>query len=108
MCEAVKVKLQLHWRSKGVEMIEPWDISQRVQHIGCRTSSRATGKCMAVSKTGRAEPVKSFDIRHEVTGFGAGPAEFSSDFGIVFPHYSHSLPFGNGNIYFVPLYVGRI
>lgn len=42
----------------------------------------------------------------EVTGFVVCPAQFWFHFGSVFPHYS-PLPLRNGDVYFIPLYVGN-
>lgn len=42
----------------------------------------------------------------DVTGFVVCPAQFWFRFGSVFPHYS-PLPLRNGDVYFIPLYVGN-
>lgn len=48
---------------------------------------------VAVSKTGREEPSKPFDMEHGVTEFGVCPGGFWSSFGLLFPYYA-PIPFG--------------
>lgn len=55
----------------------------------------------AGSKAGSAS--KSFDTGQRVRRFGIYSAELRSCFGPVFLHYALIPPFGNGDVYSVPL-----
>lgn len=105
--EAVKEKPGLYWR--------PQDAGDD-RAVGYLPRSGAYSewnqfkreKCVAVSKAGRAEPSKTFDIRHRTTGFGVLSTRFQSCFGSVFHHYAPIHPFWNGNVHSLPLHVGCI
>jgi hypothetical protein len=69
-------------------ILELWEICQREQQRGNRTSPRE--ECVVVIKAGRGEPSEAFDIRYGVRRFEAG---FQVYFGQYFLAKPLHLPF---------------
>ena len=86
LCEAVKVKPRLPWRPQDVRD------ARAMGYLLRKAASREWNqskreKCVAVSKaemSWRSE--EHFDIRHEDSVFGVGPAGVWSCVGPVFPY----------------------
>lgn len=87
---------------KTLEVPEPWDVYHGELLTGNGTSPR--GKWIAVSRAGRAEPSKLFDIRPGASGSEFCPIAFS----LTFIQYFHTVSLFSLSEWQYALYIGSM